>query len=105
MTCRLVGKKSRCPTQEGQMASIWCVRESASRRILRQSGRGLWCLTVLVLSSALPAPAQDDTENSTPTAWWYNSGQSFNDIDNTIKAKNARVINITVDNSSPNPFT
>jgi len=63
------------------------------------------CLGLFLLASVPLVRAQDDNENSTPTAWWIYAGQSFNDIGNTIKAKNARIIDISVDNSSPNPYT
>lgn len=59
------------------------------------------CLTVV----ALPVFAEDDNENSTPTAWWIYNGQSANDIKNTINSKNARIIDIKPDNSSGSSFT
>jgi Beta-lactamase len=65
----------------------------------------LLCLMVFVLASAGVAQAEDDNENSTPTAWWIWTGQTLNDVNNTIKARNARVIDVKVDNSSANTFT
>jgi hypothetical protein len=47
--------------------------------------------------------ATDDNENSTPTAWWIYHGQSYSSIQNTIKTKNARIVDISAD--SPNAFT
>jgi CubicO group peptidase (beta-lactamase class C family) len=69
----------------------------------RSACRWLVCLSVLLLVSAAGVKAQDDNENSTPTAWWVYSGQSMSEISNTITTKNARVIDISVDN--PNAFT
>jgi hypothetical protein len=43
-------------------------------------------------------------KNSTPTAWWIYTGQSFNDVNSTIKRLNARVINLKTDTSS-NTYT
>jgi hypothetical protein len=60
---------------------------------------------MLILAGARPARAADDNENSTPTAWWIYTGQSFNDINNTIKSKNARITDIAVDNSAGSAFT
>lgn len=65
----------------------------------------LLCLSVLILAGARPARGADDNENSTPTAWWIYTGQSFNDISNTIKNKNARITDIAVDNAAGSAFT
>src|SRR5215471_15597993 len=54
----------------------------------------------LSLAGVLPAQAEDDNENISPTAWWIYSGQSLNDISNTVKTKNARVIDIAVNGSN-----
>lgn len=63
----------------------------------------------LVLISMLDctrlAHGQDDSENSTPTAWWIYSGQSYNEVINTVQSKNARIVNISPDNSSASTFT
>jgi hypothetical protein len=72
-------------------------------RILRSWS--LLCLGLFIWAAASPAQAEDDNENSTPTAWWIYSGQSVNDVNNTLKAKNARIIDIKVDNPSANIFT
>jgi Beta-lactamase len=77
---------------------------SAPRRVRHFSRWALLCLSFLVLASASFAQV-DDNENSTPTAWWIYTGQTFNDIGNTIKNLNARVIDIKVDSSSSNPYT
>jgi hypothetical protein len=61
------------------------------------------CLVVVVLASASLVKAEDDNENSTPTAWWIYTGQSMNAISNTITSKNARITDIAVDNA--NAFT
>jgi len=73
--------------------------------VLRYSRWALLCLSVLILTRAWPARGADDNENSTPTAWWIYSGQSYADINNTIKAKNARITDIAVDNSAGSSFT
>jgi CubicO group peptidase (beta-lactamase class C family) len=61
------------------------------------------CFSVLIFAGASQAKAQDDNENSTPTAWWMNNGQSMSDISNTIHNDNARIIDISVEN--PSAFT
>ncbi|HEY6306594.1 MAG TPA: serine hydrolase domain-containing protein [Candidatus Angelobacter sp.] len=73
-----------------------------------RSGFALWalaCLTVFILASASPAQAEDDNENSTPTAWWIYGGQTANDINNTIRSKNARIIDIKPENPAASSFT
>jgi hypothetical protein len=67
--------------------------------------RPLLGLSVLILASALSARAGDDNENSTPTAWWIYTGQSFSDVRNTITTRNARIVDIAVDNSTASSFT
>jgi beta-lactamase family protein len=62
-------------------------------------------LIAFVLSGASPATTEDDNQNTAPTAWWILSGQSGNDVSNTIRAKNARIIDIKADDSSFNSFT
>jgi hypothetical protein len=62
-------------------------------------------MSVLILAGALQALGEDDNENSTPTAWWTYTGQSYADITNTIKVKNARITDISVDNSAGSSFT
>ena len=70
-----------------------------------QSSWALVCLCVLILAGVSSASAQDDNKNSTPTAWWYYTGQSFADIGNTLAAKNARIVDIALDNSGASSFT
>lgn len=64
----------------------------------------LACSTVFILAGASPAAAEDDNENSTPTAWWIDSGQSPNDIGNTIRSKNARIVDIKSKNQQASAF-
>jgi hypothetical protein len=66
-----------------------------------------WPALIVGLLALVCAPllsGQDDNENSTPTAWWIYTGQSVNDINNTINNQNARIINIKADTSS-NTYT
>lgn len=63
----------------------------------------LWLGAVIPAFSST-AIAADDNENTTPTAWWIYTGQSFNDVNSTIQSKNARVIDIRPDNSSFNTY-
>ena len=58
-----------------------------------------------ILVGVLSARAKDDNENSTPTAWWFYTGQSVADIGNTLTAKNARIVDIAPDNSAGSSFT
>jgi Beta-lactamase len=76
-----------------------------SRPVVWYSRLALVCLSFVILASVWPALGADDNENSTPTAWWIYTGQSFADINNTIKAKNARITDIAVDNSAGSSFT
>lgn len=62
-------------------------------------------LCVYILAVGPFTLAQDDNENSTPTAWWIYSRQSPNDVTNTIKKLNARIIDIKADNPSGNSLT
>ena len=64
-----------------------------------------YALTALLAFTGLatPAHATDDRENSTPTAWWIYTGQSLQDIKDTINAKQARLVDI--DEDSPSTFT
>jgi Beta-lactamase len=65
----------------------------------------LLLLTVALAGSATLAHAEDDNENSTPTAWWIYTGQSVNDINNTLHNYNARIIDIAATNTSFSSFT
>ena len=73
--------------------------------VLRYSRWALLCLSVLMLASTSLAWGQADNENSTPTAWWFYTGQSFNDVNNTITAKNARIADIALNDSTASSFT
>jgi len=73
--------------------------------VLRRSRCFLVYLSVFLFMSVSLAAAEDDNENSAPTAWWIYSGQSFNDVNNTVKKLNARIIDIKADDSSANFFT
>jgi len=79
--------------------------EQPCKPSLRHACRALLCLFLLILAGASMARATEDNENSTPTAWWIYTGQSFNDIGNTLKAKNARIEDIALDNSAATSFT
>jgi hypothetical protein len=88
------------------------VLELRNRRVAISSGKGWsWrrlahaCVGAFLIGWACPARAADDNANSTPTAWWIYTGQSFDDIANTIKAKNARIVDITKDPGSGDSFT
>jgi Beta-lactamase len=47
----------------------------------------------------------EDNENSAPTAWWTYARQSYNDIVNTVRTRNARVIDIEASNSAFTSYT
>ena len=51
------------------------------------------------------ARAKDDNENSTPTAWWFYTGQSVAEIGATLTAKNARIVDIAPDSPAASTFT
>jgi Beta-lactamase len=74
-------------------------------RASQHSRCALACLCVVILASISSARAKDDNENSTPTAWWFYTGQSAADISNTLIAKNARIVDIAPDNSAGSSFT
>jgi hypothetical protein len=56
-------------------------------------------LCVLTFGRISPVLAADDNENSTPTEWWMYSGQTYEDIWNTIDSKNARIVDIKADST------
>jgi len=65
-----------------------------------------WSLTALVITAtAQRICAADDSENSTPTAWWLYTGQSYNDIIQKVQTLKARITDISPDNPSGNSFT
>jgi Beta-lactamase len=76
-----------------------------SLRGARRFIAALALLGVFALAGARPACAEDDNENSAPTEWWTYARQSVSDIVNTIKARNARIINIEASNSSFTSYT
>ena len=85
-------------------------RELPSSRNLfaRASLHSRWalvCLGVLILAGVSAARAKDDNENSTPTAWWFYTGQSVAEIGATLTAKNARIVDIAPDNPAASSFT
>jgi Beta-lactamase len=47
----------------------------------------------------------DDNENSAPTAWWTFARQGYGDIVNTIRTRNARIIEIEASNSAFTSYT
>jgi hypothetical protein len=57
----------------------------------------LLCLMIFGLASAPSALAKDDNENSTPTGWWFYTGQTFSQVGSTITKYNARITNIRAD--------
>jgi hypothetical protein len=63
----------------------------------------LW-LSMITLASASLAWGKDDNENSAPTAWWFETGQTYTQVGNTITTLDARIINIKADVST-NTFT
>src|SRR5271170_1579394 len=81
---------------------------TSSQRPLQSLGRfttALACLGLFVLINASAARAMDDNENSAPTAWWTYARQSYGDIVNTIRTRNARVIEIEASNSAFTSYT
>jgi hypothetical protein len=74
------------------------------QRLLTYSCWAVLCFSVFALASDALAQG-DDNENSTPTAWWIYSGQTAADVSKTLSTRNARIIDLKVDNSSANPFT
>jgi hypothetical protein len=50
------------------------------------------CLIIMVLGTALLAWGAEDNENSTPTGWWYYTGQTLKQVKNTVNNLNARII-------------
>jgi hypothetical protein len=79
-----------------------------SRRLGQVSlrlSRALLLIAIILGGSAVSARATDDTDNSTPTAWWIYTGQSVADIDNTLHGDNARIVDIAADDASFRTFT
>ncbi len=70
---------------------------------------GALALNVLMLSAffaagASPVLATDDNENGTPTAWWFETGQTYAQVGAFVSKNNARIINIKA-NVAANTFT
>ena len=90
-------------------------RESGARQLpssrnlfARASLHSRWALVwlgILFLAGVSAAQAKDDNENSTPTAWWFYTGQSVAEIGATLTAKNARIVDIAPDNPGASTFT
>jgi hypothetical protein len=57
---------------------------------------GFLCIVILGSSSVRAA---DDNENSTPTAWWIHTGQTYPEVWNTIQTEQARIIDIKADST------
>lgn len=75
------------------------------KRVMRYSRWAPLCLSIFIIVTASRALGVDDNENNTPTAWWIYTGQTFDDVQNTIKNLSTRIIDIDVNNSNPNLFT
>jgi hypothetical protein len=67
---------------------------------MRHACRALSWLIILSLASASLAWGADDNENSTPTGWWFYTGQTYAQVKNTVTKLHARIINIKTDVSS-----
>src|SRR5271170_3455053 len=80
------------------------VSASGFQRARRYACWALLWLSLITLASASLAWGKDDNENSAPTAWWFETGQTYTQVENTITAHNARIINIEADVST-NTFT
>jgi len=52
------------------------------------------CAGALGLVCASPARAVDDNENSTPTAWWFYTGQTYSEVGATVSKLDARIVSI-----------
>ena len=88
---------------------IWRARAPVLSQPLRPSiaafSLGSCMPGVLILAGVSSARAKDDNENSTPTAWWFYTGQSVAEIGATLTAKNARIVDIAPDNPAASSFT
>lgn len=61
-------------------------------------------LAAITFGFLLPATAQDDRANIAPTLWQVWTGQSFNDINNTV-GQGYRIVDIRIDNQTASTFT
>jgi len=101
----LADRKTVCGVSEKLCAHGFPNSRKLFGRALQCSRWALLWLCVLILASASMARGEDDNENSTPTAWWIYTGQSFSDIGNTIKNENARITDIALNDSNASSFT
>jgi len=62
----------------------------------------LGCLAALALAAA-PVPAQSQTDLTTPTAWWYHTSASLQDVDARIN-QGFRLVDIEIVGTSPLTF-
>jgi len=58
-----------------------------------------------ILFTSFTAHAQDDRLRTNPTAWWWYHGASAKFINQILKEKGARIIDIEVEQASPYRFT
>jgi hypothetical protein len=56
-------------------------------------------------TAAHPTAFTDDFDNSTPTPWWIETGQSPAQVSSTVGSNGARMIDIQVDADDPYSFT
>jgi len=56
-------------------------------------------LAIAILAWTNPARALDDSENDTPTAWWITTGQTYDQVVNTLNTQNARLIDLRIDST------
>jgi hypothetical protein len=91
------------PERSVRAAASAAERLASAACALRSVVRFALLALLLMAGLVLPARAADDYENSTPTAWWIYTGQSLQDIKTTLNAKQARIVDIAVDN--PSAFT
>jgi len=87
------------------MPNLSAARCSILLRGARLLVSALAFLSIFTLIGAGVARAEDDNENSAPTAWWTYARQSYNDIANTIRTRNARIIDIEASNSAFTSYT
>jgi len=70
--------------------------------------RSVWalaCMSLFLLTSASPARAQADYDNTNPTSWWIYTGQTLAEISSTISKEGARAIDIAPENTAGTTFT
>src|SRR3984893_15719174 len=65
---------------------------------------GLLCLIAVAQSAAqnkVIVNDPDDRLSSVPTNWWTYSHQSLQDVTNTISSQNARIVDISIEQTAP----